>query len=154
MRKWQLERSHRSACAFSLTPFPCWFAAPASRIISSTGLCICAACWATNRSGFSPFRTGRPDLDHEGSVADPPGTLARQALLFALNLWPNHAADLWAPPDGIFHATKLLHPPRRLRLTATLHDMTCWLLPELHQPANVAAEKRFAERIWKRAAGL
>lgn len=84
----------------------------------------------------------------------PPGTLARQALLFALNLWPNRAADLMAPPDGIFHATKLLYPPRRLRLTATLHDMTCWLLPEFHQPANVAAEKRFAENVWKRAAGL
>ncbi|MGD0413643.1 MAG: glycosyltransferase, partial [Verrucomicrobiota bacterium] len=101
-----------------------------------------------------PFLDRLPDLDHEGSVADPPGTLARQALLFALNLWPNRAADLMAPPDGIFHATKLLYPPRQLRLTATLHDMTCWLLPEFHQSANVAAEKRFAENIWKRAAGL
>ena len=45
-----------------------------------------------------PFLDRLPDLDHEGSVADPPGTLARQALLFALNLWPNHAADLMAPP--------------------------------------------------------
>jgi glycosyltransferase involved in cell wall biosynthesis len=101
-----------------------------------------------------PFLDRLPDLDHEGSAANAPGTLARQALLFALNQWPNHAADLMAPPDGIFHATKLLHPPRRLRLTATLHDMTCWLLPELHQSANVAAEKRFADNIWKRAAGL
>ena len=101
-----------------------------------------------------PFLDRLPDLDHEGSVADPPGTLARQALLFAMNLHSNHAADLMAPRDGIFHATKLLYPPRQLRLTATLHDMTCWLLPEFHQPANVAAEKRFAECIWKRAAGL
>jgi glycosyltransferase involved in cell wall biosynthesis len=101
-----------------------------------------------------PFLDGLQELDHEGSVADPPGTLARQALLFALNLGPNHAADLMAPRDGIFHATKLLHPPRRLHLTATLHDMTCWLLPEFHQPANVAAEKRFADYVWKRAAGL
>jgi len=101
-----------------------------------------------------PFLDRLPDLDHEGSVADGPGTLARQALLFALNLWPNRAADPMAPPDGIFHATKLLYPPRRLRLTATLHDMTCWLLPEFHQSANVSAEKRFAENIWKRAAGL
>jgi len=101
-----------------------------------------------------PFLEGLPDLDHEGSAADGPGTLARQALLFALNLWPNDVVDLMAPRDGIFHSTKLLYPPRRLRLTATLHDMTCWLLPEFHQPANVAAEKRFAERIWKRAAGL
>jgi alpha-1,3-rhamnosyl/mannosyltransferase len=101
-----------------------------------------------------PFLDRLSDLDHEGSAADGPGTLARQALLFALNLGPNHAADLMAPPDGIFHATKLLYPPRRLRLTATLHDMTCWLLPEFHQSANVSAEKRFAENIWKRAAGL
>jgi alpha-1,3-rhamnosyl/mannosyltransferase len=101
-----------------------------------------------------PFLDRLPDLDHEGSAADPPGTLARQALLFALNLWPNHVADWMAPRGGIFHATKLLYPPRRLRLTATLHDMTCWLLPELHQSANVAAEKRFAARIWKRADGL
>jgi glycosyltransferase involved in cell wall biosynthesis len=101
-----------------------------------------------------PFLDRLPGLDHEGSVADPPGTLARQALFFALNLWPNHFADPMAPWDGIFHATKLLYPPRRLHLTATLHDMTCWLLPEFHQAANVAAEKRFAECIWKRAAGL
>lgn len=101
-----------------------------------------------------PFLDRLPDLDHEGSAADGPGTLARQALLFALNLSPNHAVDLMAPPDGIFHATKLLYPPRHLRLTATLHDLTCWLLPEFHQSANVAAEKRFAESIWKRAAGL
>jgi glycosyltransferase involved in cell wall biosynthesis len=101
-----------------------------------------------------PFLDRLPDLDHQGSIADPPGTLARQALLFALNLWPNHLADPMAPRDGIFHATKLLHPPRQLRLTATLHDMTCWLLPGFHQRANVEAEKRFAERIWRQAAGL
>jgi len=101
-----------------------------------------------------PFLDGPLDLDHEGSVADPPGTLARQALLFALNRWPNQAVDLIGPSADIFHATKLLHPPRRPRLTATLHDMTCWLMPEFHQPANVAAEKRFAECIWKRADGL
>jgi glycosyltransferase involved in cell wall biosynthesis len=38
-------------------------------------------------------------------------------------------------------------------LTATIHDMTCWLMPELHTPANVIADKAFAERV-KRAAGL
>jgi alpha-1,3-rhamnosyl/mannosyltransferase len=100
-----------------------------------------------------PFLDRLADLDHEGSIADPPGTLGRQALLFALNLWPNHVADLMGSAD-VFHATKLLYPPRQPRLTATLHDMTCWLLPEFHQPSNVAAEKRFAECVWKRAAGL
>jgi glycosyltransferase involved in cell wall biosynthesis len=93
-------------------------------------------------------------LDHEGSAAGRPGTLVRQGLLYGLNLWPNHVWDWIGPLADIFHATKLLNPPRRARLTATMYDMTCWLVPEFHQPANVAAEKRFAERIWKRADGL
>ena len=106
-----------------------------------------------------PFLDALPELDHEGSVVDPPGTLARQGLLFALNhiparAWRNPLLDLAEPRADIFHATKLLHPPRRPRLTATLHDMTCWRMPEFHQAANVAAEKRFAEWIWKPAAGL
>ncbi len=100
-----------------------------------------------------PFLDRLPDLDHEASIANPVGTLARQALLYALNLWPNPVAG-WMGPADVFHATKLLHPPRRMRLTATLHDVTCWLLPEFHQPANVAAEKRFAARVWKPADGL
>jgi glycosyltransferase involved in cell wall biosynthesis len=101
-----------------------------------------------------PYLDKLPALDHEGSVAGPAGTLARQALLYGLNLWPNHAWDWIGPPADIFHATKLQNPPRRPRLTATLHDMTCWLMPEFHQADNVAAEKSFAERIWKRGAGL
>ena len=101
-----------------------------------------------------PFLDRLPELNHEGSIAGAPGTLARQGLLYALNLWPNRAWDWMGPAADIFHATKLLNPPRRPHLTATLHDMTCWLLPEFHQPDNVAAEKRFAGRIWKRAAGL
>jgi alpha-1,3-rhamnosyl/mannosyltransferase len=101
-----------------------------------------------------PFLDRLPDLNHEGSIAGAPGTLARQGLLYALNLWPNCAWDWMGPAADIFHATKLLNPPRRLHLTATLHDMTCWLLPEFHQPDNVAAEKRFAGQIWNRAAGL
>ena len=107
-----------------------------------------------DRVSLFPYIDRLPDLDHEGSAVDAPGTLARQALFFAINQWPNHIADLMAPHDGIFHATKLLYPPRQLRLTATLHDMTCWLMPELHQAANVAAEKRFAEQVWKKADGL
>jgi glycosyltransferase involved in cell wall biosynthesis len=95
-----------------------------------------------------------PSLDHEGSIAGPLPTLARQALLYGLNLWPNHVWDWIGGATDIFHATKLRHPPRRPRLTATLHDVTCWLMPECHQADNVIAEKRFAEQIWKRAAGL
>lgn len=88
-----------------------------------------------------PFLDDLTDLNHEGSVSSRSGTLLRQALLYALNLRPNHAWDWIGPPADVFHATKLRNPPRRSRLTATLHDMTCWLMPDFHQSANVAAEK-------------
>ncbi len=101
-----------------------------------------------------PFLNRLNDLNHEGSVTSTPGTLGRQALFYALNHWPGYASDWVAPRADIFHATKLLYPPRHPLLTATLHDATCWLMPHLHQAANVAAEKLFAERIWKRARGL
>ena len=42
----------------------------------------------------------------------------------------------------------------RARLTATVHDLTAFLMPELHTPGNVRADRIFAERILKRADGL
>ena len=41
-----------------------------------------------------------------------------------------------------------------MKLTATVHDLTCWLMPELHTDANVRADRSFAENILKRADGL
>jgi glycosyltransferase involved in cell wall biosynthesis len=103
---------------------------------------------------FFPF-LGEPGLlDHEDSVANPVTTYARLGLLFLLNRIPNDAIG-WMDPDiDIFHTCKVLNPPRHAKLTATVHDLTCWLLPETHSPANVAADKNFAERILKRADGL
>ena len=101
-----------------------------------------------------PFLDEAAWLDHEGSVANPLATTLRLGMLFLLNQVPNDVAG-WIDPDvDVFHACKLLNPPRRARLTATIHDMTCWLLPETHSPANVAADKRFAERIFQRADAL
>jgi glycosyltransferase involved in cell wall biosynthesis len=107
-----------------------------------------------SRIRLFPYLGVPGQLDHERSVVGPFGTLARLALWHGLNLWPNHLLDLLSPGNDIFHAVKLLNPPRRSRLTATLHDLTCWLMPELHTSANVASEKRFADNIWKRADGL
>src|ERR1051326_605973 len=95
-----------------------------------------------------------PDLDHEYSVAHPMATYARLGLLFLLNRVPNDVTGWMDPAIDLFHTCKLLYPPRRARLSATVHDFTCWLLPETHPAANVAADKAFAERILKRADGL
>ncbi len=101
-----------------------------------------------------PF-LGEPSLlDHEGSVANPVTTYARLGLLFLLNRIPNNAIGWMDPHIDIFHTCKVLHPPRRAKLTATIHDLTCWLLPETHSPANVAADRVFAQRILQRADGL
>ena len=101
-----------------------------------------------------PFLGEPRTLDHESSMTDPWTTRARLGLLYLLNRIPNNVAGWTDPQANVFHSCKLLNPPRRTRLTATIHDLTCWLLPETHSPANVAADKRFAERILARADGL
>src|SRR5215475_9649866 len=101
-----------------------------------------------------PFLDDPHALDHEVSVANPLMTRARLGLLFLLNRFPNDIAGWLDPEIDVFHTCKLLNPPRHAKLTATIHDLTCWLLPETHSPANVAADKNFAERILKRADAL
>ena len=101
-----------------------------------------------------PFLSEPSLLDHEDSVTNPLATYARLGLLFLLNRIPNNAIQWIDPHIDIFHTCKVLQPPRRSKLTATIHDLTCWLLPETHSPANVAADRAFAERILKRADGL
>ena len=101
-----------------------------------------------------PFLDHVHRLNHEGSVANPITTRMRLGMLFLLNRFPNDISGWMDPHADVFHTCKLLNPPRRAKLTATVHDLTCWLLPETHAPANVAADKLFAERILKRADAL
>ena len=104
--------------------------------------------------GLFPFLGDARGLDHQGSVLNPLATHARLGLLFLLNRFSNDIAGWMDPGVDVFHTCKLLNPPRRAKLTATVHDLTCWLLPETHSQANVLAERNFAERIVKRADGL
>jgi glycosyltransferase involved in cell wall biosynthesis len=101
-----------------------------------------------------PFLDDPSLLDHEGSAANPLSTVARLGLLFLLNRLPAGVSGWINPDTDVFHTCKLLHPPPRAKLTATVHDLTCWLMPEMHQASNVAADRNFAERIIKRADGL
>jgi len=102
-----------------------------------------------------PFLDQIGDLTHEQSTLSPSQTIPRIAFLLASNhgpAWVNRLANHRA---HIFHATNQVHRPvPGMALTATLHDLTCWLMPELHTPANVAADQRFASQIAARADGL
>ncbi len=97
---------------------------------------------------------GRPGaLNHESSQVGALHTWSSLALFHFFNL-PGNPAVNWVERGDVFHASKLLNPPRRPRLTATLYDLTCWSMPDFHTPANVRWEHRMAERVWKRADGL
>jgi alpha-1,3-rhamnosyl/mannosyltransferase len=77
---------------------------------------------------------------------------ARISLLYASWIL---GVDPFIRGAGIFHATNLVrNRPRRALVTATLHDLTVWRMPELHTPGNVAADHRFADVILRHAAGI
>lgn len=101
-----------------------------------------------------PFLKAPSCLDHEKSSAKPLGTLARLGLFYLLNRIPNDFSSWTDSRIDLFHTCKLLNPPKRAKLTATVHDMTWWLFPEMHTSANVAFERQFAKKILRRADAL
>jgi glycosyltransferase involved in cell wall biosynthesis len=97
---------------------------------------------------------GQPGpLNHESSQVGPLHTWLALGLFHFFNLPGNPSLD-WFERADVFHCSRLRNPPRRPRLSATLYDLTCWIMPQFHTPANVAAERRMAETVWKRADGL
>lgn len=104
---------------------------------------------------FPSVGTGLGEIAHERSQLGLFATLTRIAALQATNRTPFPVADWLVREADVFHASNQVRkPPSKPRLTATLHDLTCWLMPELHTPANVSVDYSFAERVLKRAAGM
>jgi len=104
--------------------------------------------------GF-PFLSGTGDLNHEASILPFWGTASRVAVLYGVNWFGRRFLDATLQDADIFHASNQVHhPPSRAKLTATIHDLTGFLMPELHTAANARADRLFAERILKRADGL
>ena len=93
-------------------------------------------------------------LTHEASVTTPLRTFAGLATLAASNYTPLPVLEFLTRGADIFHSTVLVRrPPSRPRLTATVHDLTGFLMPELHPLANLVAEANFAH-LARRADGL
>jgi alpha-1,3-rhamnosyl/mannosyltransferase len=92
-------------------------------------------------------------LDHEASTLSRSATLVRILALYLSRSTP--LLDLMLAGSDVFHASnQVRRAPRGVKLTATVHDLTCWLMPELHTEANVRADRTFAENILRRADGL
>jgi len=93
-------------------------------------------------------------LQHDSSITTRSRTIKGLGSLAASNYlhlpvleWATRGAD-------VFHTTNMVrHPPRRPRLTATIFDMTTRLMPQMHSPANLRADRAF-EEIIRRADGL
>jgi len=102
-----------------------------------------------------PFLEGFGRLDHERSTLSRSGTFSRLVLIQLLRTVGSPLLD-WALRDAdLFHTSNQVRcAPTRAKLTATLHDLTCWLTPELHTAANIRADHEFADRILRRADAL
>jgi glycosyltransferase involved in cell wall biosynthesis len=102
-----------------------------------------------------PFLNDLGELKHEGSVLSSTETYARLALLHFLNIRGNPLINSVTGGSDVFHmSNQVRNAPKSVRLTATIHDLTCWLMPEVHTPGNVQADKSFADHVWRNANGL
>jgi len=95
-------------------------------------------------------------LNHEASMLGPARTYSQLGLVYLANLQGNLPLLNWMTPKiDVFHASNMVrNPPRKAQITATIHDLTSRLMPELHTPANIQADQGFAEKVLKRAAGV
>ena len=113
-----------------------------------------------NQVSLFPFLDFPQDCPLDRSVIGPVGTALRLAGVFGLNNRICRSLgisplDRLAQGFDVMHAShQLLHPPRSTCLTATIHDLTCWLMPELHTTASVRGNQEFAERVLKPATAV
>lgn len=93
-------------------------------------------------------------LNHERSILTPLQTFTKLGLLHFANLAPSLAG--WVIPKAdVFHVSnQIRNPPRKAKLTATIYDLTCRLMPELHTSANVRADESLAQNIFQKADAL
>jgi glycosyltransferase involved in cell wall biosynthesis len=94
-------------------------------------------------------------LDHEKSFDTSLAMWSRFLLVQFCNVRWNPAIDVLLAGSDVFHCSQhTANPIRRRALTATLFDLSCWKTPECHTPANIAATRRYAERILKSCDGI
>jgi alpha-1,3-rhamnosyl/mannosyltransferase len=92
-------------------------------------------------------------LNHEGSIAGTVGTWLHLGRVFAANRAPGLPLLRWTMPKAdVFHVSNQIRfPPQGRKLTATIYDMTCRLMPELHTAANIQADESLAKNVLARA---
>ncbi len=94
-------------------------------------------------------------LHHDGSVLPPLETWPRLGAVFLGNVAGEWLVERLAGSTDVFHSSnQVRRPPRGVALTATLHDLTYRLMPELHTSANIRADTAYFDRAFGRARRL
>jgi alpha-1,3-rhamnosyl/mannosyltransferase len=94
-------------------------------------------------------------LNHERSMVSPARTFYQLGMLYVANRTPLPLLDWTIPRVDVFHASnQVRNPPKKARLTATIYDLTCRLMPELHTAENIRADQSLVENLISRADGL
>ncbi len=88
------------------------------------------------------------ELDHDRSMAGMFATVSGLATLALSNHLRLPILERLANTADIFHVSSLVrNPPCRPRLTATVHDLTAWMMPELHLKAHRQADSQLAANL-------
>jgi glycosyltransferase involved in cell wall biosynthesis len=92
-------------------------------------------------------------LNHERSIAGGAQTYLHLGRIFLANTAPWLPLLRWTVPQAdVFHVSNQIRfPPSGVKLTATIYDMTCRLMPELHTAANIQADEHLAKNVLARA---
>ncbi len=91
-------------------------------------------------------------LEHD---AGPNLHLLPLALLWALNHSGDAMVSRCFPASSVIHVSNLLRRfPKGRKLSATIHDLTAWVVPQFHTATQRAADRTFAANVWRPADGL
>lgn len=94
-------------------------------------------------------------LNHDTSTLGAWTTISRLMAVHAANFLGPAATSLLAGRPDVFHASnQVQYAPKGSVLTATIHDLTAYLMPELHTSGNIESDRRFFEQTVHRADAL
>jgi alpha-1,3-rhamnosyl/mannosyltransferase len=95
------------------------------------------------------------EINHERSSASTVETYLRLKLVQLDNISKNPLLSLLVSDAEVFHASQhVALVPKRRKATATVFDLSCWTAPETHTAENIAATRRYGEKILKACDGL
>lgn len=102
-------------------------------------------------AAYPPGLSTEEPIDHRRSATDSIRDQIGLRIVHFMNIRSNPALSLFLRGMDLFHCSQhTSNLPSGLKTSATVFDFSCWTFPETHTPQNIAATKRYAERILKR----